>query len=122
MTRALEPTHSSAGSFSQLSAPSAFLRKVKITIYFHCKVAASFPDGKFCLNDGKNANSYLTTFLLQTHLYAGTTSQVWQLLRTSCHICLLKRHCSFNSIQTFSDKRKCFINAELRLPVGLCPT
>lgn len=107
MTRDLEFTPSSADNFSQLSAPSSFLHKVIVIICFHCKIAVSFPDGKFCLNVGKNDNSYLTTFLLQMRFYAGTASQVLQLLCDSCHICLFKRRCFFNSIQTFSDKRKC---------------
>jgi len=76
MSRDLESNHSSADGFSQLSALSSFLQKVKIAIYFHCKVAVSFPDGMFCLNDGKNDNSYLNVFLLQMHLYASTISRV----------------------------------------------
>lgn len=122
MTRDLESTHSSAGSFSQLSAAPSFLNKAKMTIYFHCKVAMSFPEGKFCLNNGKYDNSYLITFLLQIYSYAGTPSQVFQLLCNSCHVCLLKRRCPFNSMQTCSDKRKYFVNADIRLPVGLSCT
>lgn len=74
MIRNLKSTHSSAHGFSQVSAPFSFLHKVKTTTCFHCKFVVRFRNGIICLNDRKHGKSYLTTFLLQMHLYAGAAS------------------------------------------------